>query len=203
MKEMMKNALILFAITVVAGGILGAVYEITKEPIQKAEEKAMMEAYQEVFAEAASFDEITLEESDTTLVDAGHVGTDMNSVLEAKDDNGSLLGYVMVVTNHEGYSGDIQMAVGIAVDGTTKGISILAISETPGLGMEADPVLKPQFAGKKVEQFEYTKTAAASEHQIDAISGATKTTNAVTNGVNAALCYFQTKFMEKGDTVNE
>lgn len=57
--------------------------------------------------------------------------------------------------------------------------------------MKADPVLKDQFPGRNVEQFTYTKTGAASDDQIDAISGATITTNAVTDGVNAGLAYFQ------------
>ena len=42
-----------------------------------------------------------------------------------------------------------------------------------------------------MEKFEYTKTGAASDEQIDALSGATITTNAVTNGVNAGLAAFQ------------
>jgi len=57
--------------------------------------------------------------------------------------------------------------------------------------MEAESVLKPQYAGKNVTQFVVTKTGAASDEQIDAISGATITSNAVTNGVNAGLYYFQ------------
>ena len=50
----------------------------------------------------------------------------------------------------------------------------------------------PQFAGKNAYPFEYTKTGAAAENQIDAISGATVTTEAVTGGVNAGLYYFKT-----------
>ena len=83
--------------------------------------------------------------------------------------------------------------MGVADDGTLNGISLLSISETAGLGMRAGEVLVPQFAGKQVEQFSYTKTGAASDDQIDAISGATITTNAVVNGVNAGLLCFQKK----------
>ena len=50
---------------------------------------------------------------------------------------------------------------------------------------------KDQFKDKKVEKFTYTKSGATSDDQIDAISGATITTNAMTNGVNAGLCAFQ------------
>ncbi len=199
MKEMIKNAGILLAITVIAGFVLGAVYQITKEPIALAEEAAAIAAYKEVFADAADFSE--LEVNADALAQAGITGSDIDNVFEALGSDGTLLGYVLVVSNHEGYGGDIQFSMGIANDGTTNGISILSIAETPGLGMEADSVLKPQYADKNVEQFVVTKTGAASDEQIDAISGATITSNAVTNGVNAGLYYFQNVL--GGGTANE
>ena len=68
----------------------------------------------------------------------------------------------------------------------------LSISETAGLGMKATTdSFKDQFKDKNVEKFTYTKTGATSDDQIDAISGATITTNAMTNGVNAGLCAFR------------
>ena len=100
---------------------------------------------------------------------------------------------MITVTTHEAYGGDITLTMGIDNSGTLNGISILSISETPGLGMRAEEVLKPQFAGKNVTEFTYTKTGAVSEDQVDAISGATITTNAVTNAVNGGLYYFQTQ----------
>ena len=199
MKEMLKNTGILLAITVIAGFVLGAVYQITKEPIALAEQAAAMEAYKEVFADAAEFSE--LEVKAEALSQGGIAGTDINNVFEALGSDGSLLGYVLVVTNHEGYGGDIQFTMGIANDGTTNGISILAIAETPGLGMEAEKILKPQYAGRNVEQFSVTKTGAVNDEQIDAISGATITSDAVTNGVNAGLYYFQNVL--GGGTANE
>jgi len=199
MKEMIKNAGILLAITVIAGFVLGAVYQITKGPIAEAEAAAAMEAYKEVFADAADFTEV--EVAADALTSGGIIGTDINNVFEAKGADGSTLGYVLVVTNHEGYGGDIQFTMGVSNDGTTNGISILSIAETPGLGMEAESVLKPQYAGKNVTQFTVTKTGATSDDQIDAISGATITSNAVTNGVNAGLYYFQNVL--GGGTANE
>ena len=199
MKEMMKNTGILFAITVIAGFILGAVYQITKEPIALAEEAAAIAAYKEVFADATDFSELDVNAD--ALAQGGITGSDIDNVFEALGSDGTLLGYVLVVTNHEGYGGDIQFSRGVTLDGTTNGISILAIAETPGLGMEAESVLKPQYAGKSVAQFSVTKTGATSDEQIDAISGATITSNAVTNGVNAGLYYFQNVL--GGGTANE
>jgi hypothetical protein len=82
--------------------------------------------------------------------------------------------------------------MGVQLDGTTNGISFLSLSETAGLGMEADTdSFKVQFEGKNVEQFRYTKSGATVDEEIDALSGATITTNAVTNAVNAGLTYVQ------------
>ena len=202
MKEMMKNTGILLAITIVAGLLLGLVYQITKEPIANQEAKAKQEACQEVFADAASFEAVELalvDEADWEM--AGYAQESIDDVMAAKDAAGELLGYVLTVTTKEGYGGDIQFTIGVRMDGTLNGMSILSISETAGLGMRAEEVLKPQFADKQVEKFEYTKSGATSDNQIDAISGATITTNAVTNGVNAGLYYFQTEL--KGGSENE
>lgn len=194
MKEMMKNTGILLVITLVAGLVLGFVYQITKEPIAEQTAKKKQEACQEVFQDAASFEPVEVSQPDAALWAAEGYGQEsIDEVMSALDASGSLLGYVITVTTKEGYGGDIQFAVGVRTDGTVNGMSILDISETAGLGMRAEEVLKPQFAGRQIDKFEYTKSGATSENQIDAISGATITTNAVTNGVNAGLYYFQTE----------
>ena len=194
MKEMMKNTGIMVAITLIAGLLLGIVYQVTKEPMAVQEAKAKQEACQEVFADASSFDAVevaAVEES--AWSSAGYGQETIDEVMMAKDSAGETLGYVVTVTTKEGYGGVIRFTLGVRMDGTVNGISILSISETAGLGMRAEEVLKPQFADKNVEKFEYTKSGATSESQVDAISGATITTNAVTNGVNAGLYYFQTE----------
>ena len=194
MKEMMKNTAILLVITVVAGLVLGLVYQITKDPIAEQEAKKKREACQEVFQDAASFETMEVKNVDASgWVEAGYAQESIDEVMSAMDASGNLLGYVITVTTKEGYGGDIRFSIGVRMDGTINGISILSISETAGLGMRAEEVLKPQFAGKQAERFVYTKSGAVSEDQIDAISGATITTNAVTNGVNAGLYYFRTE----------
>lgn len=193
MKGMIKDALILFAITLIAGLMLGVVNDITKEPIAQQEQKAKNEACQNVFAVADSFEAQELADSaqiEQVLADAGISGADIDELMAAKDASGALLGYVITVTDHEGYGGDIQFSMGITNEGTLNGISLLSISETAGLGMRAGEVLVPQFSDKNVSRFTYTKTGATADSEIDAISGATITTNAVVNGVNAGLAYF-------------
>lgn len=204
MKNMLKDAFVLFAITLVAGFALGIVYEVTKEPIAAQEEKARQEAFAECFAEAGSFasiEEVTAESTEAFLTGKEITGVTIDEAVEALGADGTVLGYCVTVTSHEGYGGDIKMTLGITLEGSLNGVSLLEISETPGLGMNAESILKPQFAGKTVEQFEYTKSGAAAENQIDAISGATITTKAVTKAVNAGLEFYRTVLL--GGAVNE
>ena len=192
MKEMIKDAMILLVITLLSGLILGTVYHITKEPIAAQNKKAQTEACQAVFEEAASFEEVDLTQlvaPETILAELGYGSISIERVLKAKDQADELMGYVVAVTSHEGYGGDITFYMGVTLNGTTNGISLLAISDTPGLGMKAEDVLVPQYKNKSVDAFSYTKTGSTSDSEIDAISGATITTSALTNGVNAGLSY--------------
>ena len=190
-KQMIRDSLILFAITLIAGLLLGGVYAITKNPIAKTQEDKKNEAYQAVFTDAAESSDLTdAADAQQILADAGYTKDRIDEVKAAMDADGNILGYVMTITSSEAYGGELQLAMGIRMDGTVNGISFLSLSETIGLGMEAKkPEFQEQFAGKQVEQFVYSKTGAAADNEIDALSGATITTNAVTNAVNAGICY--------------
>ena len=188
-----KDTLILTLITLVAGGLLGMVYEVTKEPIAQQAEKEKQEAYKAVFEDADSF-EVCVEADDADLAayltENGFEAQTVNEVMEAKDASGETIGYALNMTTSEGYGGDISFSMGVTLDGTLNGISILDINETAGLGMNATKdEFKGQFAGKQVDAFEVTKSGAASDNEINAISGATITSSATTNAVNAALYY--------------
>lgn len=192
-------------ITLIAGILLGLVYQITKEPIRKAEEEAQQEAYKAVFENAESFGE--MKEFDKTaadklLAESGYAEDAIDGVVTALDANGQILGYVISVTSSAGYGGNISFSVGIQMDGTLNGYEILSIGETAGLGMKATTdAFKSQFENKNVAAFNVTKGSAASDSEIEAISGATITSNAMTNGVNAALVYFNS--LVEGGIANE
>ena len=204
MNNIVKNTLILTSITVVSGLLLGIVYDITKEPIAEAQENTKQEAFRAVLSDASSFE--TMEDFDASeamsiLEENGFTSDEITEIAEGVDDSGETVGYVINVTSHEAYDDDLEVSVGIATDGTVKGIEMLSISETAGLGMKADEAdFKDQFKDKKVEKFSYTKSGESGDDKIDAISGATITTNAVTNAVDSALVYFQN---ELGGGVNE
>ena len=193
MKGNIRAVITLTVITLTAGILLGYVYELTKQPIAERTLEAKLDSYRTVFPDAADFDEsdkVDTAAATAVLADNGYGKESVDECLAAVDAGGSGLGYVMTVTTSEGYGGDITISMGVRNDGTLNGIEILSISETAGLGMKADTdEFKDKFRDKKVSQFNYTKSGAAAEYEIDALSGATITTKAMVNAVNAGLSY--------------
>ena len=190
----MKDALILCAITLVAGACLGGVYEMTKAPIAAANLAAKAAAYRAVLPEAADFsaDDLTavIDSANGEIAGLGYGNVTVDEAVTALDGSGAPIGYVVTSTSNDGYGGAITVSVGIQADGTVNGIEFLTIGETAGLGMNAQkPEWKAQYAGKNVDAFAVTNNGASADNEINAISGATITSNAVTGAVNAAV-YF-------------
>ena len=180
--KIIKDALVLFLITVIAGLGLGAVYGITN-------------AYRTVFPDANAFNDMDgfdSEKATEAAAAAGYADDTIENCVVAVDASGAELGYVISVTDPNSYGGDVTLSIGVTNDGTLNGYSITTINDTAGLGMKAkEDSFSSQFAGKQVESFEVTKTGATSDNQIDAISGATITSSAVTSAVNAGLAYYR------------
>ena len=200
MNKIVKDALILFAITLVAGVLLGFVYDITKDPIAAQNEKAKQEAYKEVMADADSFEAL----SGDAYSEANITATFAEVVAGVKD--GKVIGLVVTVVAGDGYGGDIKFSVGVGADGTYLGTSILSISETAGLGMrvKTSPDFLAQFKSANTDKFVLVKDgsgAAAGDEKIDAISGSTVTSKAVLRGVNSALIAYKEIYAAKAVTV--
>ncbi|MBQ1459031.1 FMN-binding protein [Butyrivibrio fibrisolvens] len=206
--EMIKNALILFVITLIAGVLLGLVYQITKEPIAYQNALKVEKANKAVFASASSFGQDNIVDSSKASevlgTSADYSGVTIESVIEAYDGSGNVIGYIVQITS-KGYNDDIEFSMGITTDGVLNGISLISISETPGLGMNAEKVLVPQYSvdGGIDATVTYsvvkdgTGKSSLNDTSIEAISGATITSKAVTNGVNAGLLYY-TNVLEGG-----
>lgn len=203
MKKIVKDALVLFLITLVSGLLLGIVYKITKEPIEEQNEKTKIAAYNSVFNELDTYEDITdiaVAEAQPKVHDAGYTAVTINEVVKAYDKDGNELGTIITVTDSEGYGGNIKMTIGVDVEGTITGLEILDISETAGLGMKAkEEAFRSQFAGINADEVVYTKNGKSADNEIDAISSATITTKAVTAGVNGAL----TAYRALGGVVSE
>ncbi len=188
-------ALSLFLITLISGLLLGAVYVVTKEPIELREQQEKEEAYQAVCAEAVSFqetDEITaaLKEQEEIFEEAGLTKVEITECMAALDVDGSVIGYVMTSVSHAGYGGDIEIALGINTESSVTGLEFLSIEETAGLGMNAQKSeFKDQYLGRLVEAFTVVKGESSSDEEIVAVSSATITSRAVTSAVNAGLAF--------------
>lgn len=194
-KAFMKDALILFAITLISGLCLGVVYDVTKAPIEQATIAANNKTYQEVLSAASSFTDVEGSEAVVAELNASgelavYGGVAVESVLEGTDASGAVVGYVVNSLSNDSYGGAVKISVGFDAEGTITGVGIREISDTPGLGLKAkDAAFKDQYIGKNADSLVVNKMGASAENEIDAISGASITSNAVTNAVNAALYY--------------
>ncbi len=185
-----KNIIVLFLVALLSVSALAVLNQITRDPIAKAEADARAEVYEAVYGEGSTFEETDINESykpaDNSIV--------INAVLKAVDKDGNS-GYVIDATSKNGYGGDVQVAIGITDEGEITAFKAIDVSgETPGLGARAtEEEFAAQFSGLKAEEIAFSKTGANRDNnEIDAISGATITTTAVTNAVNEAITLFNT-----------
>ncbi|MDR1622563.1 MAG: RnfABCDGE type electron transport complex subunit G [Synergistaceae bacterium] len=180
-KKILRLGLILFTVTAITGVILGVVYEITLIPIRRTQERLKNEALAGALPEAKSFSPVELAPNSDPVV----------KEVQKAEQEGDLVGYCVTVTPR-GYGGPMEIVVGVTKEGKLRAIRILSQSETPGLGAKAPlPAFSGQYENKEAETLTIVRVAPSSPEQIQAISGATITSNAVTGGVNAALLYWK------------
>lgn len=186
MREVVRLGLILFIITFVAAALLGFANEVTSDLIAQVQEQESNKARQEVLSSAKNFEPLD-ESTFNTIVSENNK---VKEVYIGKDSNNELVGYT-VKTIASGYGGDIEIITGISVDGNITGMKVVSHSETPGLGANSQkPEFQNQFVGKTASSKIYVVKTAPKDNEIQAISGATITSNAVSNGVNVAIDVF-------------
>ena len=140
----------------------------------------------------ATFNEVEI--GDEQLAVATEYGVELMYIYEVADGSG----YAIEV-GPSGFSGTIDMIVGINADGSVAGISVISNTETAGIGTNVCSD-KPNRNGVGVlSQFigltataDNPFTVNSGSNQVDAISGATVTTRAIATGVNAASVIYGT-----------
>jgi len=175
--SIIKPTLVLFLVCAVITGALAYVNSITENIIQRRMEEQQEQFRKEVMDGADRFTEIKPE----------GLSERITGVYEAYR-NDAIIGYVMDVTT-KGYGGAMKLTVGINTEGRVTGVIIGDNNETPGLGSRAkEPGFIDQFKGvTAAETLSVVKQNKNSDNEIQAISGATITSRAVTEGVQAAL----------------
>jgi len=183
-----KPVIALTLIAAVAGVALSGVYSMTQATIEKQELQKKTAAYKEVCPEASTFE--TLEAAEKLLAAQDEKAMPrINEFYEGRREDGSVAGYAVSMTS-KGFGGDVTMALGLTPEGKIVRIAFTELTETAGLGMRAsEDGFRNQFVGKS-GQVTLVK-GDAGDGEISALSGATVTSNAVVNGVNAALDFFQ------------
>lgn len=183
-KDVLIPTVTLFVICLIVSALLAGTNALTKEPIAENELKKSQEAMQSVCPEAAAFE--------------GAEGLEIE-VYRALNESGEVIGYAIPVAA-KGYGGDVSVMVGISLEGETDlgkvtGVEVLSHSETPGLGANAtsESFLSEYEQAITASGFAVTKDGSGgSDGKIDAITGATITSNAVTNAVNEAIEIYKT-----------
>ena len=184
-----KPVVAVAAVAVVSLLAVGGVYSVTKDAIADQRMSGSVAAYKTVCPGAESFATESATADAISALGGGVYGSDFGQVrieeaFAALDASGSVVGYAIGVTSDDGNDGPITLAVGVAPDGLVNGITFIELNETPGLGMRCgEPEFMDQFAGKDVTRFTLGT-------DIDAVSGATVTSTATVNAVNAGLDFF-------------
>ncbi|HOP71778.1 MAG TPA: RnfABCDGE type electron transport complex subunit G [Thermoclostridium caenicola] len=183
-KEIIKPAITLFLVCVIITGALAVVNGVTKPIIEERDKAALQKSLSVVLPGAGSFSDAV---DRGTLISRGYQpGETIKNLYEAEA-GGETVGYVVEVTPR-GYGGAIRILVGIDRDLSVTGVRILSHSETPGLGSKAqDQTYLEQYLGTIPENlYHVVKTAPSQDGDIAALSGATVTSRAVSNGISEA-----------------
>ena len=179
LKEVLVPTVSLFIISAIVTLLLAVTNSVTKPKIEQLQIETENKTKVAVLSDAKEF-------SDAMTVSLD--GVDY-TYYEGYGEEKEIAGYVFT-TSAKGYGGDIVTMVGVLNDGTVSGMDFLSISETAGLGMNADAdEFKNQYVGKSGEIA--VNKNAPSENEIQALTGATITSKAVTNAVNIALNLFE------------
>ena len=173
---------ILCAITLVVALALGAVNAVTAGPIAEQNAQKIKDSLENVMPGAES-EQIDVPEGTTGTTETKNATsvTILSAYKMTKD--GADAGYCVEV-GPTGFGGAVDTMVGIDSDGKVTGISVIsASSETPGLGARStEPEFQAQFAGQVGTEVAVAKDGGS----IDALTGATITSRAVSEGVVAA-----------------
>lgn len=186
----LKNMLIaLFVITVVSGGVLGFVYNLTKPAIQQADANKNLAAINEVLkgsAEIASTEVKVIDELTYNL---------------AYNADGQFIGAAIKTFSMNGFGGKVELMVGVLGNGNINKVSVLSQAETPGLGANmTNAKFIGQFDGKNPA--DYNLKVKKDGGDVDAITAATISSRAVTEAVKKATDGFEankSQFMKGGN----
>lgn len=178
----LKLIIVLTLVCAISGGVLTAVAKLTENPIEKTKKEIKMSAILAVLPEVANDPDkdkqtVKFEDNETSVE---------TTVYPGKDKDGNIVGYAVASVSHKGYSGDIEIMVGVNPDGSIRAIKIVKQTETPGLGtkIESEEFIN-QFIGKSLDNFKFK--VKKEDGDVDAITAATISSKAASEAIELAL----------------
>lgn len=187
-----RNAVLLGLFAVATAMLLAGSYLLTKDriaaEIRRAEEKALLQ-----IVPRERHDNSMLDDTLPVGPDATGLGLRVNKQIYLARQGGQVVAAIIPATARDGYSGDIEMVVGVNRDGSVAGLRVLSHKETPGLGDRVD--LKKSdwvlgFDGRSLRDPEPARWAVKKDKgAFDAFTGATITPRAVINATRRVLEY--------------
>lgn len=172
-REILIIALKLMLISALTALLLSAVNALTAPTITANSEAQRKEAILSIFSDA---DEIAVSDIITQDVDSIYIAYKGDKVL----------GYAASVSPN-GFGGELDIMVGISSEGSVAGIKLVSHSETPGLGSRVG-------SSSFLEQYYGLSGSISLGDDVDAITGSTISSKAVTSGVNSALSVYESIF---------
>lgn len=197
---LLRDAIALFLITLFSGLALSVVYEITKGPIKQRQDEKNFEAYSKVFTEAASISDAEdlvklAKETELSVLDSAYSKVNVETVKLATDDKGNIIGYVIHLLTKEGFAPPMQVVIGYSTDHIVMGLDFPEFNETKEVD-ELKGSYRLSYVGKSADKFSFDGSNDTT--QIDAVSGATISSKAIVNAVNAGISFLNEYVDELG-----
>jgi electron transport complex protein RnfG len=187
MKDIVRLAIVLTVIAAGAGLILSLVEAVTREPIAEQRRLQTLKALKAVLPPIDN-----APDTDTVSLVTGKdkKGRDLSRTFYRGRQANELAGVAFKVLAADGYSGNIEIMVGITADGAVTGIEILTHAETPGLGSKiTEGWFKEQFRGKGLQDVDWRVKKDGGS--FDQITGATISPRAVVGAVRQGLEFYR------------
>jgi len=187
MKDMSRLLITLTLIAAGAGLILSMVETLTREPIKEQRRLQMLKALSAVLPEydnSPDTDIVSLENG------VDKKGKPIQVTFYRARKESQLVGTAFKVVAPDGYSGNIEVMVGVKPDQSVNAIEILSHAETPGLGDKiTQPWFKDLFKGKSLDNADWRVKKDGG--QFDQITGATISPRAIVGAVRKGLEFYR------------
>ncbi len=179
-----RMALILFIIASLVGAMLSVVHHFTAPLVSQSAEERLNQSLVDLMGESAQFEKVDAYSKEIIL---GNVNVPINGVYQVKDQADQPLGYCVNVSPM-GYVDTINMMVALDTEGIVKDVELLSFSETPGIGSKVknNKTFRTSVNGF-LDSAKIVKDTPKTKDEVQVIAGATVSSAAYINGVNAAI----------------